>query len=128
MEIKADLDLQNEFNNISQINELLESLNFSIYQPMKYILPQKRKQYEEMYDTKVKDGKTVFKQTDREFAVAALMKVNLFKRLESSIYSFNVTLCKLVERIKQTLDKLALHNPGVFQENFAENKPRCKTS
>lgn len=118
--IKADFDVKNEFNNISDVNELLESLNFSIYQPMKYVLPQKRKQYEELYDTIVKDGKSVFKQTDREFAVAALMKVNLFKRLESSIHSFNLTLRKLVNRIEHTLELLSLHNHVMFQEDFDE--------
>lgn len=118
--IKADFDVKNEFNNISDVNELLESLNFSIYQPMKYVLPQKRKQYEELYDTIVKDGKSVFKQTDREFAVAALMKVNLFKRLESSIHSFNLTLRKLVKRIEHTLELLSLHNHVMFQEDFDE--------
>ncbi|NLJ17673.1 helicase-related protein [Globicatella sulfidifaciens] len=118
--IKADFDVKNEFNNISDVNELLESLNFSIYQPMKFVLPQKRKQYEELYDTIVKDGKSVFKQTDREFAVAALMKVNLFKRLESSIHSFNLTLRKLVKRIEHTLELLSLHNLVMFQEDFDE--------
>ncbi|GAE28601.1 DEAD/DEAH box helicase-like protein [Halalkalibacter wakoensis JCM 9140] len=87
---------------------------------MKYVLPQKRRFYEELYDTKVKDGKSTFKQTDREFAVAALMKVNLFKRLESSIHSFNLTLNKLVGRIEQALELLSLHKQVMFQENYDE--------
>lgn len=118
--IKADIDTQNNFIKLSQVNELLESLSFSIYQPMKYVLPQKRKHYEELYDTKVKDGKSIFKQTDREFAVAALMKVNLFKRLESSIHSFNLTLRKLVARIEQTLELLSLQNHVMLQEDYDE--------
>lgn len=76
--------------------------------------------YEDLYDTKVKDGKSTFKQTDREFAVAALMKVNLFKRLESSISSFNLTLQKLVTRIEQTLQLLSLHKSVMLQENYDE--------
>lgn len=116
--IKADIDTQQTFIKMVQVNELLESLNFSMYQPMKYVLPQRRKHYEELYDTKVKDGKSIFKQTDREFAVAALMKVNLFKRLESSIHSFNLTLGKLVARIERTLELLSLHNHVMLQENY----------
>jgi SNF2 family DNA or RNA helicase len=118
--IKANIDAQHTFMQLSQINERLESLSFSMYQPMKYVLPQKRKIYEELYDTKVKDGKSTFKQTDREFAVAALMKVNLFKRLESSIASFNLTLHKLVTRIEQTLQLLSLHKSVMLQENYDE--------
>ncbi|KYC89944.1 hypothetical protein B4102_3951 [Heyndrickxia sporothermodurans] len=118
--IKADIDAHDTFIKLSQVNELLESLSFSIYQPMKYVLPQKRKHYEDLYDTKVKDGKSIFKQTDREFAVAALMKVNLFKRLESSVHSFNLTLRKLVTRIEHTLELLSLHNHVMFQEHYDE--------
>lgn len=118
--IKADIDTENAFMNMAQVNELLESLTFSMYQPMKYVLPQKRKLYEELYDTKVKDGKSTFKQTDREFAVAALMKVNLFKRLESSVSSFNLTLKKVLLRIEQTLQLLSLHKSVAFQENYEE--------
>lgn len=118
--VKADIDVQQTFMQLSQVNERLESLSFSMYQPMKYVLPQKRKFYEDLYDTKVKDGKSTFKQTDREFAVAALMKVNLFKRLESSISSFNLTLQKLVARIEQTLQLLSLHKSVMLQENYDE--------
>ena len=120
LSIKADIDAQHSFMQLSQVNEKLESLSFSMYQPMKYVLPQKRKFYEDLYDTKVKDGKSTFKQTDREFAVAALMRVNLFKRLESSISSFNLTLQKLVARIEHTLQLLSHHKSVTFQENYDE--------
>ncbi len=118
--IKADIDEQGMFLQMAQVNERLESLSFSMYQPMKYVLPQKRKHYEDLYDTKVKDGKSTFKQTDREFAVAALMKVNLFKRLESSISSFNLTLQKLVARIEHTLELLSLHKSVMLKEDYDE--------
>lgn len=48
------------------------------------------------------------------------MKVNLFKRLESSISSFNLTLQKLVTRIEQTLQLLSLHKSVMLQENYDE--------
>lgn len=104
--IKTDIDLHNELFEMKKINEILGNLQFSIYQPMNYILPQKRRHYEELYDTKVKSGTGLFKQTDREKAVVSLMKVNLFKRLESSINSFNLTLGKLVNKIEYTMDLL----------------------
>ncbi|MEK4131277.1 helicase-related protein [Solibacillus sp. FSL W8-0474] len=118
--IKADVDTEQKFINMAEVNERLESLSFSIYQPMKYVLPHKRKHYEELYDTKVKDGQSTFKQTDREFAVAALMKVNLFKRLESSIHSFRLTLEKLVGRIEGTLQTLQLQNQQIYSEQYED--------
>ena len=116
--IKADIDIEQKFLHMNEVNERLESLNFSIYQPMKYVLPHKRKEYEEKYDTAVKGGQTTFKQTDREFAVAALMKVNLFKRLESSIHSFRLTLEKLVARMEGTLQTLQLQNGQSLSDQF----------
>lgn len=116
--IKADVDTEQRFANMNEVNDSLESLSFSIYQPMKYVLPHKRKYYEELYDTKVKDGQSTFKQTDREYAVAALMKVNLFKRLESSIHAFRLTLEKLVGRIEGTLQTLKLQNEQTYSEQY----------
>ena len=104
--IKSDIDLEMKFMDMKKISELIDSNGFSIYQPMKYVLPSKRRYYEELYDTQVKEGAGVFKQTDREFAVAALMKVNIFKRLESSISSFNITLQRLVKRVEDTIGLL----------------------
>lgn len=118
--VKTDIAPNGVFLKIQEINELLESLNFSIYQPMQYVLPQKRQKYEMVYDTTVKNGKSVFKQIDREFAVAALMKVNLFKRLESAVYSFKLTLQKLILRIENTLELLSLHKVNMIVNDYEE--------
>ncbi|WP_100011639.1 helicase-related protein [Lentibacillus sediminis] len=116
--MKADIDNRKEFIEMDEVNERIESLTFGIYKPMNYILPAKRKHYEELYDTKVGRGSGVFKQTDRESAVASLMKVNIFKRLESSIHSFNKTLERLVRRLEETIDLLKKNNrtysPGSY--------------
>ncbi|RIL83750.1 helicase, partial [Staphylococcus equorum] len=77
--IKTDVDINNEFRGMAKVNELMSSMEFSIYQPMKYVLPNKRQYYDDLYDTTVKEGSGNFKQTDREFAVASLMKMNIFK-------------------------------------------------
>lgn len=119
--IKADVDIKQKFINMSEVNEKLEALSFSIYQPMKYVLPHKKNYYEELYDTKVKNGQSTFKQTDREYAVAALMKVNLFKRLESSIHAFRLTLEKLVGRIERTLLTLQLQNEQTYSEQYDDD-------
>ena len=105
---------------MAKVNELMSSMEFSIYQPMKYVLPNKRKYYEDLYDTTVKEGSGKFKQTDREFAVASLMKVNIFKRLESSIYSFNKTIENIIYKMNETINILeASHNKN-FSNDYSE--------
>lgn len=116
----SKIDVQDDFMEIEEVSERIESLAFGIYTPMKYILPAKRSYYEEMYDTKVKGGAGVFKQTDREYAVAALMKVNMFKRLESSIHSFNKTLQKLIGRHEQTIELLKKNRESDIASTVAE--------
>ena len=40
--IKTDVDINNEFRGMAKVNELMSSMEFSIYQPMKYVLPNKK--------------------------------------------------------------------------------------
>ena len=117
--IKTAIDTDNQFLGMNEVNDILSNLTFSVYKPMSYILPSRRKHYEEMYDTQVKDGKQIFKQVDREAAIVALMKVNLFKRLESSINSFNLTLSRLIEK-QEKIIKTLRSNLGSLQSEFAE--------
>lgn len=105
--IKSNISTKKTFYTLAEVNEKIERLSFGIYQPMKYILPQKRSFYEEKYDTKVQKGSGTFKQVDREYAIAALMKTNIFKRLESSIHSFNLTILRLMERMFNTIQLLS---------------------
>ena len=81
----------------NQIFEQLNKLNLSIYTPTLFILPSKREKYAVMYeDDKVNVG---FTQANRELGIRKLMAVNLMKRMESSVYSFNLTL----ERIHSSI-------------------------
>lgn len=117
---KADIDIEQAFLKMDEVNDRIESLTFGIYKPMNYILPAKRRHYEELYDTKIGRGSGVFKQTDRESAVASLMKVNIFKRLESSIHSFNKTLERLVDRLEKTINLLTSNKHNNIGSMVAE--------
>ena len=86
--IKSDIDLQNEFPELSYVNSKIASLTLAMYSPMLYILPTKLHIYEDMYDKEVKGGQSVFKQADREKAIVNLMRINILKRMESSVNSF----------------------------------------
>ncbi len=103
--IKADIDSHGEFPSMEQIYQSLGDLTFSAYQPMAYILPSKRKHYENLYDTQTSAGST-FKQSHREQALVGLMRVNMLKRLESSVHSFSLTLERQVEKYRNLISKL----------------------
>ena len=95
--------------NIMDFNEIYKELilmKLSVYAPVAYILPSKIKKYEEMYDTDIGEGRTKFKQLDREKSLVALMTTNLLKRLESSVHAFRLTLDKLRQNNLIVLKKI----------------------
>jgi SNF2 family DNA or RNA helicase len=102
---KPDIDLEDGFPPLREINREIRRLNLAAYAPLKYLLPEKRDEYAEKYDTQVAQG-SVFKQVDREQSLIHLMRVNLLKRLESSVVSFASTLGKLHEKITDLIEKI----------------------
>lgn len=91
--------------NYNEIFEQLMLLTLSIYTPSHYILASKIDKYAELYeDNKVNIG---FTQANREQGIRRLTAINLMKRMESSVYSFNLTLTRikdLIDRTIQTID------------------------
>ncbi|MDG5815501.1 DEAD/DEAH box helicase [Chitinispirillales bacterium ANBcel5] len=91
-----------DFIEISELYKELSRLNMSIYSPFEYILDSKKEFYSVVYDTKLKEN-TSFKQSHREKSLQTLMRVNLLKRLESSVDSFRLTLNKFIKEIESTI-------------------------
>ena len=90
--------------NYNEIFEQLMLLTLTIYTPTHYILPSKMEKYAELYgDNKVNVG---FTQANREQGVRRLTAINLMKRMESSVYSFNLTLKRIKELIESTIDTI----------------------
>lgn len=104
--LKSDIDEQSDFPALQTINNDILRLRLAVYSPMKYILPTRVDAYNEKYDTRVREGKGVFKQSDRENSIIYLMKASLLKRLESSVHSFAITLSNIISRIDFTLERL----------------------
>lgn len=104
--IKTEIDSKNRFPKLVDINNDILRLKLSIYSPMLYLLPSKKDEYESIYKQVVKDGKSEFLQSDREKSLVNLMRVNILKRLESSVHSFSLTLERLLGSIELTLSKL----------------------
>jgi len=91
---------------LNEIFDRLTMLKLAVYAPVSYILPSRIGRYAELYDTEVKSGGGTLRQADRERSLQALMTVNLLKRLESSVESFRITLNKLADNHKRTLEKI----------------------
>ena len=111
--IKADIDTEGRFPALKSINRDIRMLNLSAYAPLKYVLPHKAEEYSRKYDRKVAGG-SVFRQVDREQSLIHLMRVNLFKRMESSINSFSMTLEKLLGEVNGLIQHKVTNpiNPG----------------
>lgn len=90
--------------NYNEIYEQLTQLTLSIYTPTHFILPSKMEKYAEMYeDNKVNVG---FTQANREQGIRRLTAINLMKRIESSVHSFNLTLKRIYSLIDSTIHSI----------------------
>lgn len=113
--LKPDIDTQNSFPPLSEINKTIRRMTLSAYAPLKYVYPHKQEEYSEKYDIELGNGR-VFKQTDRENSLIHLMRVNLLKRMESSINSFSLTLIKLIDTNQNIIDMIDNHSDSVYEE------------
>ena len=87
--------------NYNEIYEQLMLLTLTIYTPSHFILPSKIEKYAELFeDNKVNVG---FTQANREQGIRRLTAINLMKRMESSVYSFNLTLGRILDLIRTTI-------------------------
>ena len=98
--LRPSLTNLNSAINYNQIYEQLMQLTLCIYTPSNYIFPSKLEKYIDLNHNK---GLT---QTGREQGIQRLMSINLLKRLESSVYSFNLTLGRIRDLIQGTIDAI----------------------
>lgn len=97
--VLTELTNLNSSINYSQIYEQLMLLSLSIYSPSNYIFPSKKQKYIDLTHNKG-EGLT---QTGREEGIKRLMGINLLKRLESSVNSFQLTLKRIKALIESTI-------------------------
>src|SRR5690606_11562305 len=101
----SDFDTANKEFNITNLNDELSIMNLQFYSPMFFVADHKKQAYADLYDTKTPTG-TLFSQAEREESIITLMRVNLLKRLESSIHSFCLTLNNILHSIDGMLAKI----------------------
>ena len=114
--LRPALSLKKGTITYAEIFEDLLQLSLCVYTPSAYIYESKRDAYEEKYGRDVSEG-VFFKQADREQGIRRLMSINLMKRMESSVYSFNQTLSRIIYRIEKTIERI---------EIFEKQKVNCE--
>ena len=94
--------------NYNDIYEVLMMLNLAIYTPSSFILSSKVAKYIDLTHNK---GNTLT-QKGREEGIRRLMSINLLKRLESSVHSFQLTLERIRMLISDTIDIIHAYAGG----------------
>lgn len=108
-------DLGNAIN-YNDIYTLLMSLNLAIYTPSNYIMPSRFAKYLDMTHHKG----TSLTQQGREEGIRRLMSINLLKRLESSVYSFRLTIERMKKLIEETIATIDSYRSGGCLLNLTE--------
>jgi hypothetical protein len=104
--IKADVDKRGTFPPIKDINLEIRRLNLAAYAPLRYVLTHKQEAYDKKYSTEVKGGTGFFRQVDREESLIHLLRVNVLKRMESSVVSFALTVERQLRDVEATLHRI----------------------
>ena len=121
--IKAPIDQRDQFPALEEVNKTIRRLSLAFYSPMKYVRMEKKAEYARRYDQELNGGKSVFKQVDREESLIHLMRINLLKRMESSIHSFTLTSEKIFKQVDSLLDKIHHFNDDIspnLNDEFTE--------
>ncbi len=102
LSLRPPLTNLNKAITYNEIFDILMMLNLSVYKPSFFILPSKREKYDKLYDSNKPNAN--LNQIGREQGISYLMAMNLMKRMESSIYSFRLTLERIQSYISSIVD------------------------
>ena len=118
--IKSNLDLRGEYPPVGDVNDEIRRLFLASYSPLKYVLPERVQAYEEKYATAMKGGKGVWRQTDREESLIHLMRVNMLKRLESSVAAFSLTIERMLADVEGVLERIDQHDEVIDELDISD--------
>lgn len=114
--VKSDIDKDAVFPPLKDINRSIKKLSLAAYAPLDYLRADRQEDYSRKYDHQVQGGKSTLKQVDRERSLIHLMRVNMLKRMESSIHSFALTVGKIHDQVGALLSKLDAHDAAEIEE------------
>jgi hypothetical protein len=114
--IYSDVDLSGGFPAIGEVNNEIRRLKLAAFAPLRYVLDDRRDAYERRYNQQVAGaggGASVFRQLDREESLVALMRVNLLKRMESSVHAFALTIGRQLEAVEALIARIDAHDDSI---------------
>jgi superfamily II DNA or RNA helicase len=97
--IFSEIDLKGRFLSYDRLNDEINNYQLSLFNPSRYVLSQFKAQYEARNILN-------FSQANREKFLIGMMKVNFLKRLESSVFSFAITMERTVNKIEDLESRL----------------------
>ena len=104
LSFQTPIDAAGELPAIGELNDLIASLPFAGYHLLSYVRRDARQKYQDRYAENW--GNSFEAAVHRTDAVAGLMRVNLLKRLESSVAAFRITLQRLLDATESMLGQL----------------------
>jgi hypothetical protein len=114
------VDLTGEFSSIREINNEIRRLTLAAYAPLRYVLPHRQAAYDAKYSTKIRGGESFFRQVDREESLVHLLRVNVLKRMESSVTSFYLTIHRQLADVEATLAKIEAQAEALEEIDIAD--------
>jgi superfamily II DNA or RNA helicase len=118
--IKREVDLTGEFRSIREINNEIRRLTLAAYAPLRYVLPHRQAAYDAKYSTRIRGGESFFRQVDREESLVHLLRVNVLKRMESSVTSFSLTVQRQLADVEATLAKIEAQAEALEEIDIAD--------
>jgi SNF2 family DNA or RNA helicase len=112
LSLHPPIDLRAGKISFEELDTEITALSLALYHPTKFLREDLSATVRDSYIDERMNG---FTQEGRERILISMMKINLLKRLESSIDSFRLTLKRTIEKIDQLEDKF-----GTF-EHYLEN-------
>ena len=103
--VQVPIDERGELPPIGALYDMISDLTFAQYQLLSYVREDARPTYEADYREGF--GNDFGSELHRTNAVAVLMRVNLLKRMESSVSAFRSTLGRVRSSCADILDRLA---------------------
>lgn len=126
--IRWKLTTRDDVIGINDIYSQLSMIRMVVYGPVGYILASKLPYYEDIYDKEFGEGGSKLRQADREKSLQRLMRINLLKRLESSVHSFRLTLHTLRKGYLEALGWIEDFNRTGKSHNFGDSSSALENS
>lgn len=122
--IHPKIDLKDAFLSFEKLNEKIDNLTLALYNPTGHLRNNLPAETKKSYEDKILGG---FTQQGRERILISMMKVNLLKRLESSVDSFRLTLDRTIQKIDELEEKFLMfekHREDNPEINYDELLPQ----